>query len=295
MEGISLKYTFNDADATEQKTEQYYEIEGSRAYYKEGWKAISHREPNQKIADTDWQLFNLKNDFSATLDLADKYPEKLKELKQAWWQAANQFNVLPIIDVSLLERPTYTKLWQDDNRSDFTYQASTNTVHRFQGPILPNHSYVIRAIIDRDNTSQQGVLAALGDLYSGYSLFIKDNKLYYEINTAYRVTQLIAAQTVPVGKDIIIEYRFDKVPLAFAVTKGLFKDGMDFNKLSVLRGTGSLWINDKKVAEQEVEYPVFAVWEGLDIGRDQITPVSHEYQSPFTFSGTLKSLSFQLD
>ena len=119
--------------------------------------------------------------------------------------------------------------------------------------------------------------------------------MYYEINTAYCVTQLIAAQTVPVGKDIIIEYRFDKVPLAFAVAKGLFKDGMDFNKLSVLRGTGSLWVNDKKVAEQEVEYPVFAVWEGLDIGRDQITPVSHEYQSPFTFSGTLKSLSFQLD
>ncbi|TXL00469.1 hypothetical protein BMR02_05910, partial [Methylococcaceae bacterium HT1] len=54
-------------------------------------------------------------------------------------------------------------------------------------------------------------------------------------------------------------------------------------------------IEPKKVAEQEVEYPVFAVWEGLDIGRDQITPVSHEYQSPFTFSGTLKSLSFQLD
>ncbi|WP_221902149.1 arylsulfatase [Bathymodiolus platifrons methanotrophic gill symbiont] len=77
MEGVSLKYTFNDADATDQKKEQYYEIEGSRAYYKDGWKAISHREPNQKIADTHWQLFNLKDDFAATIDVADKYPEKL--------------------------------------------------------------------------------------------------------------------------------------------------------------------------------------------------------------------------
>ena len=295
MEGVSLNYTFNDASAVGQKIEQYYEIEGNRAYYKDGWKAISYRQPSQKIADTHWHLFNLKDDFSASDDLTNEYPEKLKELKRAWWQAAEQFNVLPIIDVPLLERPMYTKLWQDGNRSDFTYQAGTNTIHRFLGPVLPNHSYIIRAIIDRDDSSQQGVLVALGDLYSGYSLFIKDNKLYYEINIAYHVTQLVASQNVPVGKDIVIEYRFDKVPLAFAVTKGLFKDGMDFDKLSVLRGTGSLWINNNKVAEQEMEYPVFAVWEGLDIGRDQITPVSHEYQSPFTFNGTLKSLSFHLD
>lgn len=213
----------------------------------------------------------------------------------SWWQAAEQFNVLPIINVPLLERPMYTKLWQDNNRTDFAYQANTNTIQRFQGPILPNHSYVIRAIINREDSSQQGVLVALGDLYSGYSLFIKDNKLFYEINIAHQVTQLIATQTVPVGKDIIIEYHFDKVPLALAVTQGLFTDGMDFDKLSVLRGTGSLWINHEKVAEQELEYPVFAVWEGLDIGRDRITPVSHEYQSPFAFSGTLKSLSYHLD
>ena len=295
MEGISLEYTFDDANAPDRKTQQYYEVEGHRAYYKDGWKAISYLEPGQDISDSQWQLFNLKDDFSASSDLARKYPEKATELEQSWWQAAEQFNVLPIINVPLLERPMYTKLWQDDNRSDFEYQANSNTVQRFQGPFLPNHSYVIRALIDRDDVSQQGVLVALGDLYSGYSLFIKDNKLYYEINTAHHVTQLISSQTVPVGKDISIEYRFDKVPLAFAVTQGLFKEGMDFDRLSVLRGTGSLWINNKKVVEQELEYPVFAVWEGLDIGRDQITPVSPEYQSPFSFSGTLKSLSYHID
>ncbi|RLA19565.1 MAG: hypothetical protein DRQ62_11745 [Gammaproteobacteria bacterium] len=295
MEGISLEYTFNDANAADQKTEQYYEIEGNRAYYKDGWIAIGPVDPGQTISDTQWQLFNLKDDFSASTNLAQKHPEKIIELDTLWWQAAEQFNVLPIINVPLLERPMYTKLWQDDNRSEFEFKQGMNTIQRFQGPFLPNHSYVIRAIVDRDDTSQQGVLVALGDLYSGYSLFIKDNQLYYEINIAHRVTQLISSQAVPVGKDIIIEYRFDKVPLAIAVTQGLFKDGMDFDRLSVLRGTGSLWINNEKVAEQELEYPVFAVWEGLDIGRDQITPVSHEYQAPFSFSGTLKSLSYHLD
>ncbi|WP_428354258.1 hypothetical protein [Methyloprofundus sp.] len=85
------------------------------------------------------------------------------------------------------------------------------------------------------------------------------------------------------------------MPLALALTQGLFKDGLDFDRLAVLRGTGSLWINNQKVAEQKLEYPIFAVWEGLDIGRDQITSVSPEYQSPYSFSGTLKSLSYHLD
>ncbi len=65
MEGVSLQYTFNDADAPDQKTEQYYEIEGHRAYYKDGWKAISYTEPEQKTSNTQWQLFNLKDDFQA--------------------------------------------------------------------------------------------------------------------------------------------------------------------------------------------------------------------------------------
>lgn len=294
MEGISLGYTFNDADASAQKTEQYYEMEGHRAYYKEGWKAISSLKPNQQINNTTWELYNLKEDFSATTDLAQRYPEKTKELATSWWQAAERYNVLPIINVPLLERPMYTRLWHENNRSDFSYKANSNTIQRFQGPFLPNHSYVIRAEIERIDTTQQGVLVALGDRYSGYSLFIKNNKLFYEINIAHRVTQLVSSQPVPVGKNINIEYRFDKKSLALAVAQGLLKDGMDFDKLSVLRGMGSLWINNKKVAEQAVEYPVLAVWEGLDIGRDQITPVSPEYQSPFTFSGNLKSLSFHL-
>jgi arylsulfatase len=47
MEGTSMAYSFDDPDAKDRKTEQYYEIEGRRAYYDNGWKIISYREPGQ--------------------------------------------------------------------------------------------------------------------------------------------------------------------------------------------------------------------------------------------------------
>lgn len=55
-----------------------------------------------------------------------------------------------------------------------------------------------------------------------------------------------------------------------------------------------MWIDGRKVAESPVEQPLFATWEGLDIGRDLVTPVSKNYQSPFEFSGTLKKVVFAL-
>ena len=63
----------------------------------------------------------------------------------------------------------------------------------------------------------------------------------------------------------------------------------------MLEGTGSLWIEDQKVAETEIDQPLFAVWEGLDIGRDLLTPVSPEYSSPFNFTGELHRVVYDLD
>ena len=41
LDGISLAYSFNKADAPSARTEQYYEQFGNRAMYKDGWKAVT--------------------------------------------------------------------------------------------------------------------------------------------------------------------------------------------------------------------------------------------------------------
>jgi len=67
-----------------------------------------------------------------------------------------------------------------------------------------------------------------------------------------------------------------------------------------LAGCGQSGAPDSEAASEtafrrEIDQPLFAVWEGLDIGRDLLTPVSSEYSSPFTFTGELQSVVYDLD
>ena len=46
MEGTSMLYTFNDADAPERHDLQYFEMFGNRGIYHKGWSAVTkHRTP----------------------------------------------------------------------------------------------------------------------------------------------------------------------------------------------------------------------------------------------------------
>jgi arylsulfatase len=88
IEGASLLYSFDDADAPERHTTQYFEMFGNRALYHEGWFARTiHRFPwqtgQQKPLESDvWELFDARTDFSLVRDLAAEHPEKLAELQE---------------------------------------------------------------------------------------------------------------------------------------------------------------------------------------------------------------------
>ena len=86
FDGISMAYSFNDADAGDRHTRQYYELFGNRAMYLDGWKAVTihaNRMPwNLAVIapfdDDVWELYDVSEDFSESNDLAKKHPEKLK-------------------------------------------------------------------------------------------------------------------------------------------------------------------------------------------------------------------------
>jgi hypothetical protein len=71
---------------------------------------------------------------------------------------------------------------------------------------------------------------------------------------------------------------------------------MNFDRLQVLKGKGSLWVNDKKVAETQIDQPFFVAWEGLDVGHDTGSPVSAQYaeKAPFEFGGKLEKVVYDL-
>lgn len=117
IHGVSLFYSLNDAKAVSKHTLQHYYIFGSRSIYKDGWKAATaHRPdnidrgnsstptnetetPDPKRFENDiWELYDINNDFNELTNLADKYPDKLKELKELFDQQAERYNLYPLID-----------------------------------------------------------------------------------------------------------------------------------------------------------------------------------------------------
>lgn len=293
MEGTSFAYSLTDAQAPSRKTEQYYELEANRAYYDNGWKIVTYREGSQTYDEPAWELYDLNQDFSESHDLAKQYPDKIEALEKKWWDAAEQYQVLPLIDAGLLERALYSKFIKQPPPDERSIPMGGGTIPHNIAPILPGKSYTISANITRQNEQQQGVLVAQGDQFSGYTLYVQNNHLVYERNTGADTLRLVASQPLPAG-NVQVQVRFEKVSTALAVAKGLFSEGLGFNRLSVLKGTLSLWQNDQPVGELFIEQPFLVAWEGLDVGQDTGSPVSPHYQAPFAFEGELKAMDYQL-
>ena len=89
IEGVSLKYTFDDAAAKTKHTTQYFEIFGNRSIYHDGWLAGTvHRPawdflPKTTLEKDTWELYDTRTDFSLANNLAEKNPAKLKELQDS--------------------------------------------------------------------------------------------------------------------------------------------------------------------------------------------------------------------
>jgi arylsulfatase len=104
IEGTSMLYTFNDADAEGRHTTQYFEMFGNRALYNDGWMARTiHRAPWQTtnlppLEDDVWELYHVPDDFSLANNVADANPDKLAELRDLFMVEATKYHVLPIDD-----------------------------------------------------------------------------------------------------------------------------------------------------------------------------------------------------
>ena len=113
-QGFSLKSSFDDAKAPSLHVTQYFEMFGHRSLYHDGWRAVcpwpgtSFIESGltfgapidyDKLIELDakgWELYNLKEDFAETNNLADKERDRLIAMIGMWYVEAGKYNVLPI-------------------------------------------------------------------------------------------------------------------------------------------------------------------------------------------------------
>ncbi|MHC4724199.1 MAG: arylsulfatase, partial [Planctomycetota bacterium] len=130
MDGVSMLYSFNDADAPNRKQRQYYEMFGNRAIWVDGWKAVTlHAKRMPWIVNVvlpfeqdEWELYHVAEDFSESTNLAEKHPDKLEELKKIFDDEAWKYNVYPLYDDMIMRlAKQQSRLFGD--QKEFVYYA----------------------------------------------------------------------------------------------------------------------------------------------------------------------------
>ncbi len=268
MEGTSLAYTFNDSAAAERHTIQYFEIFGNRAIYNNGWFARTvHRAPWQTSGlpplDSDvWDLYHVAEDFSLTNNLAEKYPEKLKEMENLFMWQAQIYHVLPIDDRTI-ER-TNAKL---AGRPDLMGDRKSLTLYQGMDGMLENtfiniknRSFSITAKLIIPKEGANGAILSQGGRFGGWSLYMKNDKPEFTYNFLGLERYVVAgSKKLPAG--------LVTVKLEFAYDGGGLGKG----------GTATLYVDGKAVASGRVEKTepnIFSADETADVGLDNQTPVA---------------------
>jgi hypothetical protein len=260
LQGASTLSTIHDANAPGPRDTQYFEQSGNRAIWHNGWRAEALHKPGDKFADDKWELYDLNNDFSESNDLADRMPDRLKELQDLWWEEARKFNVLPLDGQGLMSGAVRQLAERHDllgNRAHYTFYQGQGHIPSQVAPRFVNRSYAITAYVNRP-AEGEGVLLALGDLNGGYSFFVKGGQLFFDQNSFGQHETLRSAEKVPEGKSVL---RYE------------------FAKTANFEGRAALFIDGRKVAEKEIHLPHagFVLWSGLDIGRDAASVVTPMY------------------
>ena len=285
MQGVSMVYSFDDPRAPDRHTTQYFEITGNRAIYHDGWLAGTvHRapwelQPRTSLANDKWELYNTRTDFSLANDLAAKEPAKLKEMLELFFKVAIENHVLPIDDRSI-ERLNAALAGRPDlmgGRTSLTVYPGMSGLLENAFINIKNRSFSITADVDIPPSGASGVILAQGGRFGGWSLWLQDGRPRFTYNwlgiERYEIT---ASSGVPSGRrNIHFEFVYDGG-----------KPGSG--------GTGRISVDGAQLAEGRIARTqpfMFSADEGADVGEDLATPVSEEYRVPATFTGTINSVT----
>ena len=280
LDGVGMTYTFDNAKAGGRRVTQYFEMFGNRAIYHDGWfartihKAPWERHPRRGLAEDIWELFDTRADFSLCKDLAEQQPEKLAEMQALFMEEARQNHVLPIddrtverVNAALAGRPDLmagrTSLTLAEGMTGMTENVFLN---------IKNKSKTITAEIEVPQSGAHGAIIVQGGRFGGWGLYVNNGVPAYDYNFLglQRFTVAATEKLEPGRATIKFDFAYDGGGLA----KG---------------GLGTLYVNDKKVAEGRIERTqpmIFSADETADVGIDLATPVveviGSEARSRFT-------------
>lgn len=294
MEGVSMVYSFDDAEAADRHLVQYFEIMGNRGLYYDGWFAgtvhmFPWAPPRNTFENDEWELYHVAEDFSMANNLADEHPEKLEELKEMFLSEALKYKVLPLddrrqlrVNAKLAGRPTLM-----GDRKSLTVYEGLGFLPENDFIDTKNTSFEIVAQIDNTGGDAEGVIVSQGGRFGGWSLYVHQGKPVYTYN-------FLGLDSYSVTSDEALPKKHSTIKLEFDYD-GQSSDGKP--KLGA-GGTATLLIDSKKVGSGKVEKTQFAIWsadETANVGVDRETPVSSDYDEHSSrFTGKIDKVTITL-
>lgn len=276
MDGISMRYAFDDSAAPNAKQRQYYEMFGNRAIWADGWKAVTlhaKRMPwdlavTLPFDQDEWELYNVAEDFSEAKNLAEENPEKLAEMVAMFDEEAWKYNVYPLYDDMIARLGAQQdRLFGDQKEFVYFAPGAVRIAEKSSAPVK-NRAHTIETQLELSG-DEEGVLVAVGGMTGGFTMFIQDGKLIYDYNYLDGLHYILESDDLPAG---IVDVKFS------------------FIKTQPFGGKGELYVNGEKQSEAEMpkmHISTYSLAETFDIGRDTGTQVSKMYEDPFAYNGQL--------
>jgi arylsulfatase A-like enzyme len=273
LDGVSMKYTFDQPEEKTKKLTQYFEILGSRGIYHDGWFAgtfgprapwivdlsgVMNWEPDKEV----WELYNLEEDYSQSKDLANEYPEKLAELKDLFDKEATENLVYPI------GASMYTVFFNPSELpssplTEWSFYVGQNRIPEAMAPKFVSGRSTLAVIDAEIDKNSEGVFFALGGIASGFTVYLDKGILKAEYNAMtlnrYKIASESAIATGTVK--IEVETKYD-------------------SKERMAPATVTLKVNGEQVGQGRIERSVPAqhsAFETFDVGKDLGSPVALDY------------------
>ena len=272
MEGTSMLYTFNDADAPERHDLQYFEMFANRGIYHRGWSAVTkHRTPWVMVGgempafdDDLWELYDGSTDYSQARNLATENPEMLAKLQRLWLIEATKYNVLPLddrtaerLEPTIAGRPTLIR------GNSQLFFAGMGRLSENSVVSIKNKSFSVTAELDVPEDGADGVIIAQGGRFGGWAVYAKQGRAKFVYNVlGIQEFSTEADAPIPAGThQVRMEFAYDGGGLAKGGDVTLYYDGTAV-------GTGRV---------EATEPMIFSADETTDIGHETGTTVTPDY------------------
>jgi arylsulfatase len=304
IEGTSFAYTFDKANAAapSRHRTQYFEMFGQWALHHDGWflstkvnrapwEAFGAANPDP-LDNQVLELYDLDTDFSQSVDVAAKHPEKVKELKQLFVSEAEKHGVFPM-DASVAARIVAPRPNITAGRSEFVYTRPMTGLPQGDSPLLLNTSYTITAELEVPQGGAEGMILTSGGRFAGYGFYLLKGRPVFLWNMVdLERVKWEGPEALSPGKHTV-EFEF--------VYEGKGPGTLAFNDFSGVGrpGTGTLKVDGKTVDTKKMPktLPMILQWdEAFDIGSDTLTGVHDaDYTPPFTLTAKLEKLTVKVD